>query len=310
MKKYLMQATVSSLLLFYLISKVDRYILISAFKEIDIYFYILSTLIALSASFFKAYKYFVLIKGTSLSISIYRLVKINFIARFYGLIFPSSLGPAAVRWYKVTKRKKGKSFFLASTMVERLFFLLILLLCGTIPLFFYSENLQIIMLRQNLYILMGIAYLLLFGALIYFFSLKIQIIINQLIRSLIHIRKDSKVDKFLNNFSLKDSSFSIIGVLVLLSLLWQLFFLLRIHLLFHSINLSFTFIEAIWIGSLVLLLQVLPVSFAGIGLREGAYAYLFTLFGLPAEQGFLIGILFFTQMLIFSGIGAVLNLFE
>ena len=195
-------------------------------------------------------------------------------------------------------------------MVERLFFLLILLLCGTIPLFFYSENLQIVMLRQNLYILMGIAYTLLFGALIYFFSQKMQIIINQLIRGLIHIKKDSKVDKFLKNFYLKDSSFSIVGVLVMLSLLWQIFFLLRIHLLFHSINLSFTFIEAIWIGSLVLLLQALPVSFAGIGLREGAYAYIFTLFGLPSEQGFLIGILFFTQMLIFSGIGAVLNLFE
>ena len=68
--------------------------------------------------------------------------------------------------------------------------------------------------------------------------------------------------------------------------------------------------EAAWMGSLVLLLQVLPISFAGLGVREGAYAYLFPLFGLSAEKGFLMGVLFFIHILIFAVIGAVLNLFE
>ena len=63
-------------------------------------------------------------------------------------------------------------------------------------------------------------------------------------------------------------------------------------------------------GSLVLLLQTIPVSFAGIGVREGAYAYLFTVFGLAPEKGVLIGIVFFSQMLILAGIGGLLELFE
>ena len=310
MKKFLLQLSISSLLLLYLISKVDRHILMSTFQEIEISFFILSTSVALTAPVIKAYKYLLFIKGTSLSVSIFRLVKINFIARFYGLILPSALGPAAVRWYKVTKNKKGKSFFLASTMVERLIFVFISLLCGTIPLFFYSDNAEVIALRQNLYGLMIVTYALLFTALIYFFSSKARQLINRIIRGLIRIKNDSKIDQFLNNFSLKDSSFTIVGALALLSLVWQLIFLSRIYLLFHSINLSFSFIEAVWMGSLVLLLQILPVSFAGIGIREGAYAYLFTLFGLPAENGFLIGILFLAQMLIFSAIGAVCTLFE
>ena len=61
-------------------------------------------------------------------------------------------------------------------------------------------------------------------------------------------------------------------------------------------------------GSLVLLLQTLPISFAGIGLREGAYAYLFTMYGLPPEEGVLIGILFFSQILIVAFMGGVLEL--
>ena len=68
--------------------------------------------------------------------------------------------------------------------------------------------------------------------------------------------------------------------------------------------------DVTWMGSLVLLLQVLPVSFAGIGVREGAYAYLFTLFDMAPEKGILIGVLFFTQMLVFAIIGALLTLLE
>ena len=60
-------------------------------------------------------------------------------------------------------------------------------------------------------------------------------------------------------------------------------------------------------GSLVLLLQMLPLSFAGIGIREGAYAYLFSLYGLAPEAGVLIGLLFFSQMLILAGLGGVLQ---
>lgn len=75
-------------------------------------------------------------------------------------------------------------------------------------------------------------------------------------------------------------------------------------------QLPFGLIDAAWMGSLVLLLQVMPVSIAGIGIREGAYAYLFALCGLPSEKGVLIGILFFTQMLIVALIGGILEIIE
>ena len=69
-----------------------------------------------------------------------------------------------------------------------------------------------------------------------------------------------------------------------------------------------TFIEVTWMASLVMLLQALPISLAGIGVREGAYAYLVTLFGLPVETGVVIGILFFSQMLIMAITGGILEM--
>ena len=69
--------------------------------------------------------------------------------------------------------------------------------------------------------------------------------------------------------------------------------------LFKALDLPLNLIDVVWMASLVLILQGLPVSIAGLGIREGAYGFLFTLFALPSEKGVLIGILFFTLLFVF-----------
>jgi uncharacterized membrane protein YbhN (UPF0104 family) len=98
--------------------------------------------------------------------------------------------------------------------------------------------------------------------------------------------------------------------MVALSLIWQIFFICRLWILIRATSVPLSFMDITWIGSLVLLPQTIPISFAGIGLREGAYAYLFTLFNLPPEKGVLIGILFFSQMLIIAFVGGICELLE
>jgi glycosyltransferase 2 family protein len=310
MVKYIFRISVSIVLIAYFSFKVDWSIIFHSFSEITILWYILSTLIGIICASSLAFKHYLLIKGTRLELSITRLVIITFISRFYALLLPSALGTEAVRWYKVTKNETGRSFFLASIMVERLFFLLILLLFGTIPLFINQGNDQIILLRHKIMPFIISAYIILFIILFYFLFPKLQSAIKQCIKRLIHFKKGTKIKRFLENFSLKNSSFSIISAILAISLMWQFFFIGRMFFLFYAMNLQLNLINITWMSSLILLLQVIPVSFAGLGIREGAFAYLFTLFGLEAEKGFLLGILFFTQMLVFSAIGAILNIFE
>jgi len=90
-----------------------------------------------------------------------------------------------------------------------------------------------------------------------------------------------------------------------IAFLWHLTYLLRVYFLFTAVTVDIDIFQLCWMASLVLFLQILPISLNGIGLREGAYAYLFNLAGMPVEKGVLIGILFFTQMIIASTIGGV-----
>jgi len=257
-----------------------------------------------------ARKYHLLIKGTPLSISVVRLMVIHFISRFYALFLPTALGPEFVRWYKVTKDKSGKTFFLAATSYERMLFLLVLFIFGMLPLIFYEQHEQIIALRESIWpFALGIGSILILG-LIYILNARFQIFIKNLLKNIFRVKQTGRIHQFLDNLTIGDNSINLLISLLVLTLCWQVFFIFRIFFLFKSMGLGLGLVESAWMGSLVLLLQILPVSFAGLGVREGAYAYLFSIYGLPAEKGLLIGMLFFTQMLVFATIGALLNMLE
>ena len=310
MAKHIIRISFSFFLLTYIGLRIDWQAISSAFLGINIVFYTASTVISISGGFFMAWKYHLLLKNTELALSVKRLMVIQSISRFYALILPTALGPEAVRWYKVTKNKPGKSFFLAVTVYERLFFLMVLLGFGLAPLFFFPTHPQVTALRDRI-LPVSLACAAALSALMLFLLLpSIQQPVKGLIKKGLRLPSGGKLDLLLNNMTLKDRSPALFTLLLLLTVCWQIGFILRICFLFWAMGLPFGVVEAAWMGSLVLLLQVLPVTFAGLGIREGAYAYLFTLYGLPAEQGIVIGLLFFTQMLIFAGAGAGLTLFE
>src|SRR6056297_829476 len=282
MIKHILRILVSGVFVVYIVLNVDWPIIYETFQKIDIPYYLLSTGLAIFASLFLAIKYHLFIKNTPLALPI----------------------------SKITKNEQGRSFFLACTMAERLIFLLILLLFGSLPLFFYPENTKIITLRHQIFPLLITAFILIGLGLIYFIFPSIHNFIKKIIIKAPLIRKIQKLNQFIRNFSIKQPLFLLLAPLVCLSLLWQLVFLLRLFFLFLSLDLPLTFMDVAWMASLVMLLQSLPISFAGIGVREGTYAYLLTLFNLPSEKGVLIGILFFTQMIVLAAIGGIFNLFE
>ncbi|HDQ41913.1 MAG TPA: flippase-like domain-containing protein [Desulfonatronum sp.] len=309
MVKLFLKIGVSLFLLAFFAIRADLEAMSAAFTGIQPAWYILSLLAALSGPLIMSGKYRLLIARTSLDLPFFRLVAVNFIARFYALFLPSALGPEAVRWYKITKNKKGKSFFLAATIVERLFFLLSLFACGAIPLLLAPDP-TVQTLAARLWPALAITSLGFMLALTYFFWPGLQRVMQHRVITMLRLSQESKVRIFLGNFSLKNLSLRIVGMLLAYTLLWQASFLARMYFLFLALDLPFGFLDVTWMGSLVMLLQVVPVSFGGLGVREGAFAYLFTLHGVQTEAGVVVGMLFFSQMLILCFVGWLCQLFE
>jgi len=96
----------------------------------------------------------------------------------------------------------------------------------------------------------------------------------------------------------------------LLSCIIQILIAVRISLLCRAVGVTLPWLNLLWVSSFVFFIQVMPVSFAGVGVRETAFAYTFSLYALGREAGALVGVLFFTQMLIFAGIGGILEIVD
>ena len=131
----ILKLTVSLLLIGYLGLHVEWREILDAFRETIASYYLFSTLLLFGLVCINSYKFFLLIKGTTINKSMWFLVKVNFTSRFYGLFLPSGLGRGVVRWYKVTKNKENRTLFLAVTLFERFVQVLLLLAVGFFPLF-------------------------------------------------------------------------------------------------------------------------------------------------------------------------------
>jgi len=306
-KKYFklsIKVLVSCALFSYLAFRVNWLTILNSFTEIQPIWYSISVLVALSSTFVVASKYFLLIKNSAIHHSLLSLVKINLISQFYVIFMPSALGTEAVRWYKVTRNEKGRRFFFTVTLFERIIFILIILIFGFCPLFILPDHPGTIALKNNIMPL-AIALLILAGVCLSFFICPtISNKFISLLRGLLPIKWQEKLNHIYQNDSLNGNLYQALFLKIFgLSILWQLIFILRLFLIFKAADIGLNIMEVAWICSLVLLLQVLPISFAGLGIREGAYAYFLSLFNFQPEKGVLIGILFFSQMIIIAMIG-------
>lgn len=301
----------SSLFVGYLSFKLDWTEIFDAFKEAHLIYYLGSTLLLLVLVLLNSLKFYLFIKDTPIHKSILFLTKVNFISRFYALFLPSAIGRGVVRWYKVTESQKERTFFLAVIIFERFIHIFLLLIFGFIPLFIYSSNSKIILLRNSIWPIVLTFYIVTIVGIGYFLFPKLKSYLKSVLLFILpkHERWE-KILIFYEKLNIQNLSVSLFISVLLISFLWILVFTGRIFLLSKALGLPLAYIDIAWMSSLVLLLQLLPVSFAGIGVREGAYAYLITAFGLSPAKGVLIGILFFTQMLIVAALGGIFEIFE
>ncbi|HOZ22405.1 MAG TPA: lysylphosphatidylglycerol synthase transmembrane domain-containing protein [bacterium] len=91
-----------------------------------------------------------------------------------------------------------------------------------------------------------------------------------------------------------------------LSLAIHLVSALQSQILFLAYGHQISFIVNLFIVPLLFLLYALPISFGGLGIREGAFILAYSAFGVPAETALVISLTGLAGNLISYGIGALL----
>jgi uncharacterized membrane protein YbhN (UPF0104 family) len=77
-----------------------------------------------------------------------------------------------------------------------------------------------------------------------------------------------------------------------------------------ALSIEVSFVQLMWVVPVVSLLQSLPISIAGIGVREGAYVYLLQLQGVPGESALALSLTVFGIQVLIALAGGLLQFYS
>lgn len=311
-RKFLIKIGITLSLLTYLGFKVDWLLIKATISNIKLLPFVSSYLILLLCSIPLAIRLRILLKPTVLQFGLKRLIQVQFISQLYSLLLPSGIGISIARWYKITQNRLGRRVFVVITLIEKVMLSMTLLLCTGIPLLL-SKDEAIQSFRSSV---LPIIFLLIFGCFFFFsfflhrwvyekFSLTVRRIQSRfssdLLRKILGIYEDCGLYVDKRHLLLKGFAHHLV---------FQALNFLRFYLVFVALGVDLPFITILWISALVLLILSLPITIAGIGLRETGFAWVLALYGIDPERGVILGGMISLQVFLNIGIGAILNMLE
>jgi len=267
----LFKLIISFSLLYYLVSIFD-FALLSTISIDIIPLFLLGVLFLSIALFMMSIRWRILSSYGEVTnpIKLIEYYKLYFIGSFFNIFFPGGIGGDLVRIKYFTSLKDIKiKESTAIVIKERVFgvvALFLLLLVGTVYSFteIVKSDLNII----NLEMALPIGFFLVFG---YFF----------------YLRRSSNI------------TIGYFILLVTLSGIGQFADILIVYMFIVYFEISIEFINLLFIMPLIYFVTVLPISLGGIGVREGAFVFLMTIFGVDASLAILISfLLYFVKVLI------------
>jgi len=296
MKKYfknILKFAVSFLLIYLFLSKIQLASVFSDLKTIPPGTIILVLILNLIAILISIWKWHILLPR----ISFREISLANLAGRFYSFILPGQILGEAAKIYHITSGQAIKEKIVASVIVDKLNGVLAILVLGLVGLLFTVKNFG------WFFFLLGL--LLLF--IVFLFSLRIKIVYDFLFRLFVKFKKlgevllswreySNRVDLMLFNFIL-GLAFQFIGVYA-------------IFLAAQELNLQVSFLALCWVFAAVSAAMLIPVTIAGLGVREGSFIALLGLVGVSQEKALALALVLFAIQIFDAGLGALAFLYK
>jgi glycosyltransferase 2 family protein len=232
----------------------------------------------------------------------------NFASQFYSMILPGQLAGEAVKTFKVGRRFRDTSGVAASVVVDRVTGLVGLLVLACVGALLSSSSIA----RAAIYPLL-LATVALAGVL---YALAWPFVLKAAVSALTRVGGSSR---WLASASRKMVAFvtawaSLLArpgrmlVAIGLGIVFQVLCVCINVVVAADLGIGVAFYDWCWILGLVSVAVLLPVTVAGIGIREGVYAGVLSLLGVPLEQAIAISIVVFGISLVGALIGGLVEL--
>ena len=288
-RKILIRVIITSLLLSYLLIKIDINTIYYIFIEMNI------TLLALTAPLIgimyaiRTKKWQILLGSVDVAIPFWNAYKIVLVSTFYGALTPGRVGELSRSFYLKEKKAKTMPTIMVDRMVD--IFCLLLLSVLFVFIFFYDNNL-----------------ITLIGLLIILFIAGTIIITNEKIISFLFwiFRQSGEVKKdyIISIKSIMGNRRALFSVFIF-SLSYYMVNLCVYWLILKAIN---PMLNDLIVFSLpiIVLLSNIPISISGLGVREFVSVTIFNMLNESSAYGFSFSLMLYVLTILMPGIVGIL----
>lgn len=269
-------------------------------------------LLGLSTILLKGFKYKMVVKAHNKKISLLDSTKYFTIGFFLGLVTPGRIGEIARALYANQKiNSLGKS--ISTVVFDRAIDLAILIAMGFIAALFFSLSLQIEVISPWLLVLIAVC----FCTILFLISRKniARVFLKPIFKAIVPDKFKQKAktgfDEFYHSLSEAKENRKWLAAAVAVGIITWMVTVLVMFLYLLSLNLSVPLYFVFLLLPLLTLVDLLPISFSGLGTREVACIFLLAFYGIGAAEAVAFSVLVFaTGYVVCAAIGFVLFVSE
>jgi len=238
-------------------------------KSINLLLYLIAIVFGFIGYFFSAVRWFIFIKAYKLNVSFFEANKYVFVGLFLGLILPSGAGVDLVRFFYAQRNNLDRrAEVLSSIFVDRFVGVIALVCLALLGVYFGVEKIREVA-KELIWIM-----LLLIGFFIFMLTPLFEKIILSLFGNVKRFRIGERIQKLLNSFSLyKENKIIVVISSFFISIIMQFFFGASAFFISKALGFNLNLVEIILITSAINFITMLPISFSGIGIREGGFIF-------------------------------------
>ncbi len=270
---------------------------------------LLAILFSFSDKLLRMWNLKLMLEKSNISIPYLRLVRISFVSMFFGLFFPGGAGPDIARVVQLKKYSQGMAKPASATIwinITTIIAACVLTLSGAGVLLFLEWPFDKEFLR--VVIILSLCFM---AGLFFFLNKKSQKYFRYLIETMILKNKGGLyrlTTKLFDAFSSHTEIKTLVRA-VSISVIVLILAAIRTYFLSKALGLNVDLIYYMIILPVTLFITMIPVSFAGIGIREYSFIYFLGIVGVNEADAFLLGFMVTLLNIMLSVAGGIVYLY-
>jgi glycosyltransferase 2 family protein len=266
----------------YFIFKVDFSSLAKILYNVNIYFFVLALSLFFFMLYFKTLKWHIVLKSLNIDLPFVTALRYQVAGNYFSGLMPGRIGDA-VRIFYLRDNNVTFARSILSILMEKFFELVVALGFATIGVvqFVHNKQFLILFLSFSTTIFFLIVLFVIFPS--SFIAITQKIISNSKFHFLLKLNIFFDELKSLNTrFYLK---------LILISTITMFLYYIQVLLLSYALDLSLSIFTMFGLVGFALISSLVPITYMGIGFRDGAYIYCFAELGRTDEMAIALSLL-------------------